>query len=159
VRSSLREFLTVRRAPALVAALIVLSACGDDCATPCQKGITFYVSELAGSLGAGSSEQVTLCLDADCKDVTVSRSNVGGSLFVPFDGVDGNAAHTVTLTGPGSLTGSYQGTLPVFDQSVGGGCASCAMAAVKIAADGTLTPGQAATNSTPTAGSTSTSGG
>lgn len=148
-----------RRAAALVMAAVVLAACGSDCTTPCRKGITFYVSELAGSLAAGSSEQVEVCFDDQCEQITVSRSDVGGTVFVPFADFGGTGDHSLRLTGPGSLSGAYDGAVPVFDQS-GGGCPTCAMGVVKVGADGTLTPGQAGpTTPSTSVGAPSTTGG
>lgn len=152
-----RGGLVVRGPLLLMVLLLVLAACGDDCTTPCRPGINFYVSELAGTLSAGSSEKVTLCLDGDCHDITLSRSDVGGTKFVPFASFGSGADHTLTLTGPGSLAGSYQGALTVLDQS-GGGCAACAMGVVQVAADGSLTPGQVATSTTATVPTSSTGG-
>jgi hypothetical protein len=157
--AAIRPFLSARRLAPLVAALTVLAACGDDCTTPCQKGITFYVSELAGSLAAGSSEQLTLCFDGDCQQVTLSRGDVGGTKFVPFGSFGSGGDHTVTLTGPGSLSGSFQGAIPVLDQSGGGGCPTCAMGVVKVSADGTLTPGQVAPTQSTASATSTTSGG
>ena len=154
-----RSLFTVRRAAFAVAALTVLAACGDDCSTPCQKGITFYVSELAGSLSPGSSEQISLCFDGDCKEVTISRKDVGGTTFVKFPGFGSGGDHTLTLTGPGSLSGEFKGEVPVLDQSPGGACATCAMGVVKVGADGSLTPGQVPASTSTTAGPTTTSGG
>ncbi len=128
-------------AAALAAALLV--GCGSDCGAPCRAGVTLYVGALAGTLAPGSSEQISVCVDDACHDVELSRSNVGGTVFVAAPDVGRSGGHTVTLTGPGAVHGDYTGPLTVFDQSGARGCAFCAIAAVEVGADGALTPGAA----------------
>ena len=114
----------------------------------CTGGITFYVAELAGALSRGGTEPLTICFDGTCKDVTITRDEVGGSVFLPFEGVGKDADHDLTVSGTGSLKGQYTGKLASFIQDSGG--SSCSLATVKIGADGTLTPAVPAASLTTT---------
>ena len=134
---------------ALAAVALGLVAC-SNCNSPCKQGITFYVAEVAGSLSRGGTEPLNICFDGSCKDVTITREQVGGSVFVPFTGVGKTGDHDLTVTGTGSFKGEYKGKLASYVQKGSGGCASCALATVKIGADGTLTPGVPATPATTT---------
>lgn len=126
----------------LALAVCALSLVGcSNCDGKCTGGITFAVAEVAGSLARGSNEPLHICFDGTCKDVTVTREQVGGSVFVPFSGIGKNGDHDITVTGVGSFKGEYKGKLTSYVQKPGGGCSSCALATVKIAADGQLTPG------------------
>jgi hypothetical protein len=132
------------RRVALVAVAVALVACGN-CDNKCTEGITFLVGDVAGALARGTSEPLEICFDDQCHDVTISRTNAGGSVFVAFSGVGKDIDHTLTVTGTGSLKGSYTGKLASFVQKPGGGCDSCALATVKIGTDGSLLPGVPAT--------------
>lgn len=148
----------LRRTLLVALPLALLAACGT-CDSPCKSGITYYVSGLAGSLAPGTSEEVTFCFDDQCDTATVSRDLVGGTLFFPYKGV-GTGDHTVTVTAPGGLAGSYTGPIEAFEQQGGDHCDSCQVGSVKVAADGTLTPGVAVPNTTAPAGNgTATTGG
>jgi hypothetical protein len=147
--------------------VLALAACGDDCDSPCKGGITFYVADVTGALAPGTREQLRICFDDSCKDVTVSRAESGPTVFLAFGGAGGKDDHTITVTGTGSLQGEYTGPLSWFTQQPDGkSCASCQIGAVKISADGTLTPGEAVppvtappTTSAATAAGTGTTGG
>jgi hypothetical protein len=151
---------------ALVAVALVLVGC-SNCDAKCTEGITFYVAEVAGALSRGGSVPLTVCLDGTCKDVTITRDQVGGSVFLAFKGVGKDVDHDLTVTGTASLHGEFKGKLPSYTQDPGGDCSSCSLATVKIAADGTLTPGVPVTPATTTtvtgspapAGSTATTTG
>ena len=132
-----------------VALALALVSCGN-CDSKCTEGITFYVAELAGALSRGGTEPLTVCFDGTCKDVTITRDQVGGSVFLPFTGVGKAVDHNLTVTGIGSLKEVFTGKLPSYTQDPGGECSSCSLATVKIAADGTLTPGVAAVSATTT---------
>ena len=124
---------------ALCAVALGLVAC-SNCDKPCKEGITFYVAEVAGALSRGSSVPLHLCLDGECHDVTITRDNVGGSVFLAFEGVGNDGDHDLTVTGTASLKGSYHGKISSYEQDPGSDCKSCALATVKIGVDGTLTP-------------------
>ncbi len=124
---------------ALVVVALGVAAC-SNCDSPCKEGITFYVAEVAGALSPGSEVPLHICFDGSCQDVTITRDNVGGSVFLPFSGVGKQGDHELTVTSTSSLTGSYKGPVSSYVQDPGGDCKSCALATVKIAADGTLTP-------------------
>jgi len=130
----------LRRLSIVVVAL-ALAAC-SNCDNKCTEGITFYVADVAGALSPGATLPLHICLDGSCQDVTVSRDNVGGSIFVPFTGVDkqGDRELTVSSSSSSSLQGSYTGPIYSYTQDPGGDCSTCALATVKVAADGTLTP-------------------
>ncbi|HEY0521569.1 MAG TPA: hypothetical protein VGC84_18915 [Ilumatobacteraceae bacterium] len=141
-----------------VAAIIALAGLVGcrDCGTKCEEGITFYVADLAGSLGRGGSEPLHICFDGTCHDVTITRKDSGGSVFLPFSGVGTSTDHTLTVAGVGALAGHYTGPLDSYTQKPGGDCAKCDLTTVKIGADGTLTP---ATSAKPvTSVSTTTTG-
>ena len=140
----------IRRAAVLVAAL-ALAACGDCGDAKCDGGITFFVADVAGGLARGTTEPLHICLDGTCQDVTISRDDAGGTVFIPFDDVGKAGDHYLTVTGIGSLHGGYKGPLAVFVQKPNGSTCpgSCALASVKIASDGTLTPGVPASAVTP----------
>ena len=125
---------------ALVVVALTLAAC-SNCDSPCKAGITFYVAEVAGALSRGSEVPLHICFDGNCQDVTITRDNVGGSVFLPFSGVGKQGDHELTVTSTSSLKGNYTGPISSYVQDPGGDCKSCALATVKIAADGTLTPG------------------
>lgn len=137
----------IRRPPLrsfVLAAVLVLAAC-SDCDRTCKEGITFYVADVTGALAPGTSEQLYLCVDDTCKDVTVSRSDSGPTVFFRVGGLRDGGDHTITVKGTGSLQGEYKGPLSTFtQQSDDSSCGSCQIGAVKISADGTLTPGEAA---------------
>jgi len=138
-----------RRLSFLAAALVLLTACNDCSSKPCKEGITFYLTGVAGTLSPGTQEQLTLCFDGKCDDITISRSDVGGTQFVPFNGIGKNGDHAITVQGDGSFAGTYTGPLPTFEQKPNGSsCGGCPIGAVKIGADGTLTPGSAVTPDT-----------
>ena len=130
-------------------ATLFVASC-SDCGSKCTEGITFIVADVAGSLARGTSEPLHICFDGECKDVTVSRDDAGGSVFLPFSGVGKDTDREITVQGTGSLQGSYKGPLASFTQDPGGDCKTCALATVKIGADGTLTPGVPAPQTTPT---------
>jgi hypothetical protein len=132
-----------------IALVIALVACGN-CDSKCTEGITFFVADVAGALSRGGSEPLTICFDGTCKDVTITRDQVGGSVFLPFTGVGKTVDHDLTVTGIGSLKGEFTGKLSSYTQDPGGDCSSCSLATVKIAADGTLTPGVPAAATTTT---------
>jgi hypothetical protein len=151
----------------LVVVALALVAC-SNCNSKCKEGITFYVAEVAGALSRGGSEPITICFDGSCKDVTITRDQVGGSIFVPFKGVGNNIDHDLTVTGVGAFKGEYKGKLASYLQDPGGSCSTCALATVKIGANGALTPAIPAPRSTtttvgvavpPGAAATTTSGG
>ena len=121
--------------------LAALAACSSD--GSCKQGITFYIGDIAGSLKPSSTLPVTICFDAKCQVTTVSHSQTAGSVFLAFDGVSASGDHTITVTAEGGVKGHYKGPLDHFDQASGGG--RCALAAVKIGADGTITPGRVPT--------------
>lgn len=136
-----------RRSP-LLAVVLALAAC-SDCDRTCKEGITFYVADVTGAMAPGTSEQLHLCVDGNCKDITVSRAESGPTVFFGVSGLGGGGDHTITVTGTGSLKGEYKGPLSTFtQQSDDESCGSCQIGAVKIAADGTLTPGEAAPTAT-----------
>ena len=133
-------------------AVLLLVSCSPNSALPtikCKEGITFYVAELAGALARGTNEPLHICFDGNCQDTTVTRANVGGSVFVAFGGVGGAGDHHITVTGAGALKGDYSGKLATFTQRPNGaaGPGACSLATVKIAADGTLIPGVPASSS------------
>lgn len=134
---------------ALVAVALGLVACSNSGAK-CTGGITFYVAEVAGALSRGGTVPLTICFDGTCKDVTITRDQVGGSVFLPFEGVGNDIDHDLTVTGTASLHGEFKGKLPSYTQDPGGDSSTCSLATVKIAADGTLTPGVPATPGTTT---------
>jgi hypothetical protein len=137
-----------------IAAIAVLAAC-SNCDNPCKEGITFYVTGLAGSLAPGSKEDVQFCFDGKCQTTSVSRDLVGGTVFLPASGVGKSGDHTITVSGPASLSGTYTGPIESFEQKgAGGSCGTCNVGAVKVGADGTLTPGTAAVSSTTSAPAT-----
>jgi hypothetical protein len=134
---------------ALVVVAFALVAC-SDCSSKCKEGITFYVAEVAGALSRGGTEPVTICFDGSCQDTTITREQVGGSVFLPFKGVGKNIEHDLTVTGVGAFKGEYKGKLPSYLQDPGGSCSTCALATVKIGATGTLTPAVPAPQNTTT---------
>ena len=119
--------------------MVIVAAGCSNCSQSCTAGITFDVSALAGSLGRGTEEPLTVCFDGTCRAVTVSRENVGGTVFLPFSGVNRTGDHDLTVTGSGAFKGEYHG--PIVSYSQKSSCSICALATVKIAADGALTPG------------------
>jgi hypothetical protein len=137
----------------LVAAASVVVSCSHCAGTSCKEGITFDVSGVAGSLARGTDVPLHICFDGSCQDVTVTRANAGGSVFVPFNGVDKDIDHELTVTGTGSMKGEYKGKLYSYVQKPNGAACpgTCALATVKIGADGKLTPGVPASPQTTTA--------
>jgi len=134
----------------LLAALTVLAACNDCNAVACRGGITFLVADVAGALARGTSEPLEICLDGQCQHVTVSRADAGGSVFLAFGQVGKSGDHTLTVQGIGSMKGQYKG--PIDSYRTPASCAgTCALASVKIGADGTLTPGLVAPPTSTTA--------
>jgi hypothetical protein len=141
-----------------VAAIAVLAAC-SNCDHPCKEGITFYVTGLAGSLAPGTKEDVQFCFDGKCQTTSVSRDLVGGTVFLPASGVGKSGDHTITVSGPASLSGTYSGPIESFEQKgTGGSCDTCRVGAAKVGADGTLTPGTAVPPSTTAPAPTTTGG-
>jgi hypothetical protein len=153
------QHLTTTRRVLLAAALVVLAAC-SDCGTACKEGITFYVADVAGALARGTTEPLKICLDGQCASTTIARANAGGTVFLPFKGVGSKGDHTLTVTGTGSMSGSYKGPIESYSQKTG--CGTCSLASVKIGADGTVTPGHVVpptTTSPTTATTTAATGG
>jgi hypothetical protein len=145
----------------LVALLLVATAC-SDCAAACKAGITFYVSQVTGAMAPGTKEVLTACFDGSCQKVDLSRTTTGPTLFLAFPGVGKPGSHTLSVTGGSSMKGEYRGELPVVRQTTGGGsCATCALAAVQIAADGSLAVGRTLPpgSTAPTNASATTTGG
>jgi hypothetical protein len=136
----------------LVAVVALLASCGN-CGSPCKSGITFYVSPLAGALAPGTEQDVEFCFDDQCSTATVTRDLVGGTLFFEYSGVS-SGDHTVTVSADGGLSGTYTGPIEAAKQNGGANCDSCKVGAIKVASDGTLTPGVAVPNSTTTAPAT-----
>ena len=134
---------------ALVLVALALVAC-SNCDAKCTEGITFYVADVAGSLSRGGTEPLHICFDGSCKDTTVTRDNVGGSVFLAFSGVGKDIDHDLTVTGIGAFKGEYKGKISSYTQDPGGDCKACALATVRIGADGTLTPAVVAPRNTTT---------
>jgi hypothetical protein len=139
----------------LAATLVVLAAC-SDCGSKCQGGITFYVGDVAGALAHGGDEPLQICVDGQCRTTTITRANAGGTVFLAFKGVGKSGDHAITVKGTGSMQGSYKG--PLDSYTTGASCGgSCALASVKIGADGSVIPGRIApTTTTSPAASTTT---
>ena len=138
---------------------MLVSCSSNGCPTAkCSGGITFNVAELAGALARGTDEPLHICLDGTCHDVTVARATTGGSIFVAFEGVGSGTDHDLTVTGIGSLKGEYKGKLASYEQKPNGASCpgSCALATVKIGADGRLTVGVPKASATTVAGTTTT---
>ena len=133
----------IRRLTLAVVAAFVVASCTDCGSATCTEGITFLVGDVAGSLAGGTQEPLHICFDGTCQDVTISRANAGGTVFLPFSGVGKDSDHDLTLAGTGSMHGEYKGKLASYVQRPNGGSCpgSCALASVKIGSDGTLTPG------------------
>jgi hypothetical protein len=156
----------LRRLAVVVAAAFLVVSC-SDCSAKCTQGITFLVADVAGSLARGTTEPLHICFDDQCQDVAISRANSGGTVFLPFSGVGKDTDHDLTVTGAGALKGEYKGKLASYVQKPNGNsCPSCALATVKIGADGVLTPGvpvapktTTTVGSVPAAGVTSTTTG
>jgi hypothetical protein len=137
----------------LLAALAVLAACSNCNAAACKGGITFLVADVAGALARPASGPLQICFDGQCKSVTVTRSDAGGSVFLAFSGVGRSGDHTISVKGVGSMKGDYKG--PIDSYNTPASCAgTCALASVKIGADGMITPGRV----TPTTTTISTPG-
>jgi hypothetical protein len=137
--------------------LVALAACSSG--TNCKEGITFFIGSIAGSLKPGSSLPVTICFDGTCQVTTITHAQTAGTVFLPFKGVGSSADHTITVKADGGVNGEYKGPIDTFQQKSGDG--SCALAAVKIGADGTITPGRlpaATTTNTPVKATTTTKG-
>ena len=137
------------RSLAIVAIALTVVAC-QDCGTKCKGGVTFNVADLAGSLSRGGSEALHVCFDGSCQDVTVTREDSGGSMFLPFKGVGDDIDHTITVTGEGALKGEYTGKIESYTQDPGGDCKTCDLATVKIGADGSITPAVSVNQATTT---------
>lgn len=133
----------IRRIAVVVAAAFAVASCSDCGSAKCAEGITFLVADVAGSLARGTEEPLHICLDGACQDVTISRANAGGTVFLPFKGVGKDTDHDLTLVGTGSMRGEYKGKLASYVQKPNGSSCPgrCALSTVKIGADGTLTPG------------------
>ena len=133
----------IRRIACVVAAVFAIASCSDCGSATCTEGITFLVADVAGSLARGTEEPLHICFDGVCQDVTISRSNAGGTIFLPFSGVGKETDHDITVEGTGSMRGEYKGKLTTYVQKPNGSSCpgSCALASVKIGSDGTLTPG------------------
>lgn len=149
---------------AFSAAVVLLVSCSPNATCPavkCKEGITFYVAEVAGALARGTNEPLHICFDGKCQDTTITRANVGGSVFLPFIGVGGAGDHHLTVTGAGAFKGDYTGKLATFTQRPNGAACpgACSLATVKITADGALIPGVPASSTTTTAGATATTAG
>ncbi len=110
------------------------------------------MADVAGSLARGTDEPLHICFDGNCRDVTITRADAGGSVFVPFTGVAKDIDHDLVVTGAGALRGEYKGRLSSYVQKPNGSACpgSCALAAVKIGSDGKLTPGVPAPQPTTT---------
>jgi hypothetical protein len=128
-----------RRAAALVVVALTLVGC-SKCNNKCKEGITFSIGEIAGALAPGGQEQLNICFDNTCHDVTVTRQNAGGSVFLPFNGVGKAGDHHITVKGTGSFQGDYTGPVFSYTQDPGGSCKACSLTTVKIGIDGTITP-------------------
>lgn len=137
---------------AILFGLLLLASCSSGtCPTAkCTGGITFYVADIVGSLARGTNERLQICFDATCRDVTLSRANSTGTIFLAFAGVGTDAVHDITVTGAGSAKGTYKGKLASYLQKPNGAtCAGrCALASVRIGNDGKVTPGTPAVPST-----------
>ena len=160
----MRTSALLRFAAAMASVAALASACSSDCNATCTGGVTFDVSPVVGAMARGTNETLHLCFDSQCHDITVSRSNVGGTVFVPFDGVASAGDHTLTVTGAGSFKGQFRGAVPSYQGSAGSGSCkvSCGLATVRIGADGSLqpaTPVPAATTTVPGATSTTKASG
>jgi hypothetical protein len=150
----------IRRITLAVVAALLVASCGDCGSAKCTEGVTFLVADVAGSLARGTDEPLHICFDGSCQDVTISRANAGGTVFLPFSGVGKDIDHDVTVTGAGSMHGEYNGKLSSYVQKPNGSSCpgSCALATVKIGSDGTLTPGVPVVPSAATTTPTSTTG-
>jgi hypothetical protein len=137
---------------ALLAAAFLVGSCSHCSTAKCKEGITFYVADVAGSLARGTAEPLRICLDGNCQDVTITRANAGGTVFLAFSGVAKDIDHDLTVTGTGSLKGQYTGKLSSYIQKPNGASCpgTCALASVKIGSDGKLTPGIPAVQKTTT---------
>jgi len=124
--------------------LVSLAACSSS--GICSSGITVFIGDVAGMLKAGASLPVTICFDGNCQVTTVKHAQAGGTVFLKFDGVGSAGDHTITVSAPGGVKGEYKGPIDHFEQKSGD--ASCALAGVKIGADGTVTPGRIPTTTT-----------
>jgi hypothetical protein len=134
----------IRRLALILAVAWLLSGCSSDCnSATCRGGITFNVAEVVGALARGTEEPLHVCFDGTCHDVTVSRTKTKSTVFLPFDGVGNDVDHQLTVTGTGAFKGDYTGKIASYIQKPNGPkCGgSCALASVKIAANGALTPG------------------
>jgi hypothetical protein len=143
----------LRRSVPLVL-LVTLAACSSG--TNCSSGITFYIGDVAGSLKAGATLPLTICFDGNCQVTTIKHAQTGGTVFLKFDGVGSKGDHTITVSAEGGVKGEYKGPIDTFDQKSGDG--SCALAGVKIGADGKVTPGRIATTTTVAQATTTTKG-
>ena len=141
--------LSLVRSLAIVAVAFTVVAC-EGCDTKCTEGVTFNVAELAGSLSRGGSEPLHVCFDGNCQDVTITRDDSGGSVFLAFKGVGDDIEHTITVTGEGALKGEYTGKIESYTQDPGGDCKTCDLATVKIGADGSITPAVSVNQATTT---------
>lgn len=139
----------LRRIAALVVVTLPLVGC-SKCDNKCTEGVTFAIGEIAGALAPGSQEQLTICFDGKCQNVTLTRQNTGGSVFLPFSGVGKAGDHHITVKGTGAFQGDYTGPVFSYTQDPGGSCKTCALATVKIGIDGKITPAQPATPATST---------
>ena len=133
----------ISRLAVVVAAAFAIASCSDCGSAKCTEGITFLVADVAGALSRGTEEPLHICFDGTCQDVTISRANAGGTIFLPFSGVGKDSEHDLTVAGTGSMRGEYRGKLPSYVQQPNGSSCpgNCALATVKIGADGALTPG------------------
>ena len=131
--------------------VLLLVACSSDSAS-CNTGVSFYVADIAGTLAAGKTVPVNICFDGDCQDITVSHDDDVSPVFVKFGGITKDGDHSLKVSVNGGAEQTYDG--PVQGFGVDGGCT---VGAVKLGADGTITPGSAAP--TTTAAATSTTAG
>ena len=151
----------IRRIALAAVAAFFIASCSDCGSAKCTEGITFLVADVAGSLAGGTQEPLHICFDGTCQDVTISRANAGGTVFLPFSGVGKAVDHDLTVVGTGSMHGEYKGKLANYVQKPNGSSCpgSCALASVKIGSDGTLTPGvPSAPSATTTTATTSPTG-
>jgi len=141
------------RARRVALALLAVALVGcHNCDNACKEGITFNVAEVAGALSRGGQVPLHICFDGECQDVTITRDNAAGSVFLPFSGVCKAGDHHLAVTSTSALKGDYTGPITSFVQDPGGDCKTCALATVKVGADGTLTPGVPAPQASTTTG-------
>jgi hypothetical protein len=143
---------------ALAVAALGIVAC-SNCDAPCKSGITFNVAEIGGALSAGSQLPLHVCFDTTCDDVTITRNNESGTVFLDFPNVNKAGDHKISVSSSKSaIKGEYNGPLYTYTQKPGSDCKTCFLSTVKISPDGTIVPGQPAPSPTTIAGPTTTAG-